>query len=233
MTLPRVNVFPLPVIPRSTEWGWPSPISETSRSMARGWSPAGANSEDSLNNASGCGRNRHQVLSPRVEERRGVRMPQEVHGEEELRVHRLTDEPETRLLERTVALEEVASQARGHHVGPRGLATTRSRNHVVDGQLLASSTAVLAGVAVAAQDILLVEGHTLQDRLANVDGEPDDSRQVEAPRRGPDDSRRRLDAFGLTAQQQRDGTFRVREVQRLIGVIQHQHRDFIHIPGLG
>src|SRR5262245_51802656 len=181
--------------------------------MARGWSPAGANSEDSLNNArSGRGRNSHQVLPPRVEERRGVRMPQQVHGEEELRVHRLTNEPETRLFERTVALEEVASQARGDHVGPRGLATTRSRNHVVDGQLLASSAAVLAGVAVAAQDVLLVEGHTLEDRLTNVDGEPDDSRQVEAPRRGTHHPWGRLDALGFAAQQQRDGAFRVREV---------------------
>src|SRR5262249_1736274 len=112
MTLPSVNVLPLPVIPRSTEWGWPSPIRETGRSMAGGWAAAGANSEDSLNNARlGGRRNSHQVLPPRVEERRGVRMPQQVHGEEELRVHRLTDEPETRLLERTVALEEVASQA--------------------------------------------------------------------------------------------------------------------------
>src|SRR5262249_60324406 len=114
------------------------------------------------------------------------------------------------LLERTVALEEVASQARGDHVGPRGLATTRSRNHVVDGQLLASSAAVLAGVAVTAQDVLLVEGHTLQDGLANVDGKPDDGRQVEAPRRGPDGSRGRLDAFGLTAQEELDGTVRLR-----------------------
>src|SRR5262245_26862953 len=156
-------------------------------------------------------------------------MPQQVHREEELRVHGLADQAEPSLVEGAVALLQVALETRGDDVGPCRLPAPRPRDHVIDRQLLTAPAAVLTRVAVAAEDVLLVERDSLEERLADVDGEPDHGGEVEAARRRPDDPGRGLDALGLAAQQQRDGAFGVGEVQRLVGVVEHQDRDFIHI----
>src|SRR5688572_33107080 len=40
------------------------------------------------------------------------------------------------LMRQAAAFEEVAGLARGHHVGPAGPPATRSRHHVVEGQIV-------------------------------------------------------------------------------------------------
>ena len=55
-------------------------------------------------------------------------------------------------------------------------------------------------------------------------GEPDHRRQRIGPRGGPDHARGGLDALGLATQEEGDRPLGVGEVQRLIGVVQHQHR---------
>ena len=157
-------------------------------------------------------------------------MPQEVHGKQELWVHRLADEPEPGLLERAVALLQIALEAGRHDVDPGGLPAPGPRHHVVDRQLLAPAAAVLARVAVAAEDVLLVERDALEQRLSDIGGETDHRGKVEGPGGGPDHPRRGLDDVRFTAQQQGDGALGVREVQRLVGEVEHEDRDFIHIP---
>src|SRR5262245_25852268 len=99
----------------------------------------------------------------------------------------LANEPEPGLVERAVALLEIALEAGGDHVGPGGLATSGSRDHVVHRQLLAAAAAVLAGVAVAPQDVLLVERDALEQRFSDVRRQPDHGREVKAPRGGAND----------------------------------------------
>src|SRR3989304_5055301 len=80
--------------------------------------------------------------------------------------------------------------------------------------------AVLAGVAVPPQDVLLVEGHAVQEGLPDVDGQPDDRRELEAYRGGADDPGGRLDALGFAAEEEGDGPLRVGEgggVERIGG----------------
>src|SRR5258705_3397183 len=139
--------------------------------MACGWSPRGEYSEDNRNTAratSGWRRDRQQVLAPRIEQRVRVGVPQHVRGEHELRMDRLANEPHSDLVGQTVALAQIAAQTRGDHVDPGRLAPARARYDVVDGQPLAAAVAVLAGVPVPAQDVLLVEGHAIEKRLADV-----------------------------------------------------------------
>jgi hypothetical protein len=100
---------------------------------------------------------------------------------------------------------------------------------VVDGEPLAAPVAVLAGVAVAPQDVLLVEGDAVEERLADEHRESDHRRQREHDRGRPDDAGRRLHGFGLPGEQQGDGATGVGEMQRLKRVVEHQYRDFIHV----
>src|SRR6185436_839078 len=128
----------------------------------RGRTPTGAGKAPS-----GAEWDRDQVLPPGVQEGGRVRVAEELGREEELRVEGLADQPQPRLLQRAVSLEQVAAQARRHHVRPGRGAAARARHHVVDRELLDAPRAVLAGVAVAPQDVLLVERHPLEERLAD------------------------------------------------------------------
>src|SRR5262245_34847772 len=123
-------------------------------------------------------------------------MPQQVHREEELRVHGLADQAEPSLVEGAVALLQVALETRGDDVGPCRLPAPRPRDHVIDRQLLTAPAAVLTRVAVAAEDVLLVERDSLEERLADVDGEPDHGGEVEAARGPADDPGRGRAALG-------------------------------------
>src|SRR5207249_6775918 len=98
-----------------------------------------------------------------------------------------------------------------------------------DGQALAPAVAVLARVTITSQDVLLVEGDTVEERLADVDREPDDRGQRERGRRRPNNPRRAFDGLGLPGEQERDGAARVGEMQRLEAVVQHQHRNIVHL----
>jgi hypothetical protein len=104
---------------------------------------------------------------------------------------------------------------------------------VIDRQALTPAVAVLTGVAVTSKDVLLVEGDTVEKRLADVDREPDDRRQRERGRRRPDHTGRAFDGLGLPGEQERDGAARVGEMQRLEAIVQHQHRNLIHLAYQG
>src|SRR5262249_61853656 len=126
-------------------------------------------------------------------------MPQQMHREEELRVDRLTNQPQARFLEGPVALEQVALEARGDDVRPRRLSPARARDDMVHRQLLAAPAAVLAGVARPAQEVLLVERHPLEQRLADVHRPAGGGRQGESPPRGGEDAGGRFAGLPLRA----------------------------------
>src|SRR6185436_3809792 len=115
--------------------------------------------------------------------------------------HRLADEPEPGLLERAVALLQIALEAGRHDVDPGGLPAPGPWHHVVDRQLLAPAAAVLTRVAVAAKNVLLVERDPLEQRLSDIGGEADHGGKVEASGGRPDHPRRGLDDVRFTAQQ--------------------------------
>src|SRR2546423_5807266 len=158
-----------------------------------------------------------------------VRVPQHVRGEDELGMDRLADEPHPGLVRQSVAFLEVAAQAGGDDVRPRGVAAARARQDVVHGEPLAAVVAVLTGVAVATKDVLLVERDAVQERLANVDGEADDRRQRKRARGGADDARRALDGLGLAGEKERDGATGVGEMQRLEGMGEYPYRYLIPV----
>src|SRR2546426_2854324 len=156
-------------------WPRPSRTKVVSAAIACGWSPRGEYSEDNRNTCratSGGRRDGEKILSPRVEERVRVWVSQHVRREHELRMHRLADESHRDLLGQTIAFPQIATQTGRNHVHPGRLAPARAGHDVVDGQPLAAAVAVLAGVAVPSQDVLLVEGHAGEKRLAGVNGPP-------------------------------------------------------------
>src|SRR2546427_1669267 len=173
----------------------------------------------------GGGGDRAQVLSPGVEEERGVGVAQEVNGEEELRVRGRLEQAHAGVLQCPVPLVEVAPEARRHHVGPRGGAAPRPRYHVIDGEPIAPPAAVLASVVIPSQDVLLVEGDPLDEGLPDVDGEANDGRQREAVGGRSDHARRRLDTLGFATEEEGDGPAGVGEVERLEAAGEHPYRN--------
>src|SRR5207253_10984327 len=113
-------------------------------------------------------------------------------------MHGLADQAHPRLLQQAVPLAQVALEAGGDDVRPGRLPAPRPRQHVVDGQAIAAPVAVLARVSVAAEDVLLVEGHTVEERLADVDCQADHRREREGRRWRTDYARRRLESLGFT-----------------------------------
>src|SRR5215510_13862185 len=97
-------------------------------------------------------------------------MLKQVHREQKLGMDGLPDQPEPRLLERAAALLEIAFQAGRDDVGPRRLPAPRPRDHVIHREALAATAAVLAGVPVPSQDVLLVERDALEERLPDGGG---------------------------------------------------------------
>src|SRR5213593_3436351 len=175
-TLAIESVLPEPVTPRSTMWRRPSRTKLVSAAIACGWSPLGEYSEDNRNTCRATSGERwdgEKVLAPRVEERVRVWVSQHVRREHELRMHRLADEAHPDLVGHAIAFPQIATQTGRDHVHPGRLASARAGHDVVDGQPLAAAVAVLAGVAVPSQDVLLVEGHAVEERLADVHGQPD------------------------------------------------------------
>ena len=71
-----------------------------------------------------------------------------------------------RLRQRAPALAVVTRSAGSHHVVPRVLAAAMTRHHMVQGQVVTSLAAVLAGVLVALEDLLARELH---DRTRSLD----------------------------------------------------------------
>src|SRR2546430_16988738 len=106
----------------------------------------------------------------------------------------LADQAHPRLLQQAVPLAQVALEAGGDDVRPGRLPAPRPRQHVVDGQAIAAPVAVLARVSVAAEDVLLVEGHTVEERLADGESQADHPREREGRRPRSDYPRGRTDA---------------------------------------
>jgi hypothetical protein len=104
---------------------------------------------------------------------------------------------------------------------------------VIDGEPLTPAAAVLAGIAVPPQDVLLVEGHPIDERLADEHGEANHRGQREHHGRRADHTRRSLDGLGFAGEEQSDGAASVGEMQRLKRVVEHQYRNLIHIACLG
>src|SRR5262245_63885126 len=144
MRLAIVYVLPEPVTPRRTLWGRPASTRAVRRSMARGWSPRGAYSDDRRNTGRRCSGRRghgHQVLAPRVEQRAGVRMAEHMGREDEARMHGLAGQSHAPRVGGAVAFPEVAAQTGGDHIGPGRLAALRARHVMVQGTAVATAVA--------------------------------------------------------------------------------------------
>src|SRR5262245_45464857 len=122
---------------------------------------------------------RHEVLAPGVDQRVRVRMLEHVRREYELGMHGLAEQSHAHLVRQAISLLEVAAETGGDDVGPRRFAAAGSGHDVIDGEALAATVAVLAGVAVPSPDVLLVEGHPVEERLAYVYSQADHCRQRE------------------------------------------------------
>ena len=135
-------------------------------------------------------------------------------------------EPDPRLLERLAALAVVARLARGDEVLPGVAAAAVARDDVVEGQVVGLAAAVLAGVAVARED--LAPGQLdPRPRPPDLVLEPDDGRRAELGPRRPDDLVVVLDHLGLLAEHEPERPRQVPDVQRLVVLVQHEH-DAVH-----
>src|SRR5206468_6925236 len=68
-------------------------------------------------------------------------------------LHRLPDESHPDLVGQAVAFAQITAETGRDHVHPARLASARARHHVIDRESLAAPVAVLAGVAVAPEDV--------------------------------------------------------------------------------
>ena len=133
-----------------------------------------------------------------------------------------------RLLGRPAALAVVARLARRHEVLPRVAAAAVAREHVVEGEVVRLPAAVLAGVAVAAEDLAPGELDA-RPRPADVVLEPDDRRgAVDLPDRA-DLGVVVLDDLGLGPEHEAERPRDVADVQGLVVLVQDEH-DPVHRP---
>src|SRR5438445_11782759 len=78
------------------------------------------------------------------------------------------------------------------------------------------------------QDVLLVEGHPVEERLAYVYRQADHRRQREGTRRRANHTGRILHGFRLAGEHERDGATAIREMEGLRAVIEDQDGDLVH-----
>src|SRR5439155_10989336 len=159
-----------------------------------------------------------------------VALVREVRGENRVdvaaRLERRAMEPEAGLLDRLAALAVVAARAGGDEVLPGVPAAAMTRDDVVERQIMRLPPAVLAGVAVAGEDLAPAQ---LDPRPGPADLvlEPDDGRRVVLGPRGPDDLVVVLDDLGLLAEHEPERPRQVADVQRLVVLVQDED-DPIH-----
>src|SRR4051794_226957 len=101
-----------------------------------------------------------------------------------------------RLLERLAALAVIARLARGDQVLPCVAPTAVARDHVIEGQVVGLASAVLAGVAIACEDLAAGQLHARSWPTDLVLETDDGGRAIFGPRR-PDHLVVVLDHFGL------------------------------------
>ena len=203
MTLASVNVFPLPVIPRSTECGCPSAEHPRETVDGPGLIARGGELRGELEQRlTAAQRTRSRAPPPgtcatsrgttwRADAAGGASRTgtagAPARGSAGAAPPRACGCPSGRLHRRQAAttLIQVVCPPRDRGMTWSTVSFSPRRR------------AVLARVAVAAQDVLLVERDPLEERLPDVGGEADHRGKVEAPGGGPDHPRRGLDDLGL------------------------------------
>ena len=131
-----------------------------------------------------------------------------------------------RVLGRPIVLAVVAAHARADQILPGRGTAFALRQHVIDGHHpLALEVAVLAGVVVAQQHVLLGERDLLH-RALDVVEHPDDRRQLHLVAGRLDDLVAPVDDLGLPREQQLHGALERGDVERLVGEVQDQ--DVVH-----
>lgn len=121
-------------------------------------------------------------------------------------------EGHTGLFWSTVTFLDIASEAGGGDIVPAVKATTRTRNNMVDGQIVPLITAILASVIVAMQDIAAGKRDLLVRDL-DVGPESDDRRQRHI---GIYDFAIVLDLLGLALHEEHYRTSPRADIERLV-----------------
>jgi len=115
----------------------------------------------------------------------------------------------------------VARLAGRHEIVPRVAATPVAWHDVIESEVRRLPAAVLAGVAIAVEDLAARELHP-RSRPPDQVLEPDDGRGVELRRGCPDDLVVVLEDLGAFAEHEPKGARQVADVQRLVVLIQDQ-----------
>ena len=127
------------------------------------------------------------------------------------------------LLERPVALAQVARRAGGDDVLPDRLAALRARDDVVEGEAAARRAAVDAAPAVAGEERAARDLALDRARHAHVVDEPDHVRPDEAAGRRAQRLVELLDHLGLALVDQHVGAPNRAHVQRLVTCVQDEN----------
>ena len=126
------------------------------------------------------------------------------------------------LIEQAIAFVAAALMAAGDEVFPRGVAAARTRNHVIESQLAGGIgfAAVLAGVAVAEQNVLAREGAGLVGDAAILEQANDRGHGDDGALRVEREAVLLLSACD-SLEHQHEGAARTADVDGLIGGIEH------------
>jgi hypothetical protein len=98
---------------------------------------------------------------------------------------------------------------------------------MVDREVWPYASTILAGVIVTPEDIFLAERQALAVGTPDIAQQANDSWQWEIPRRRADDAIAHLHILCFSLQDHNDRPLDVAEVERLVGMVQHQYLDAI------
>src|SRR5919106_5140709 len=98
---------------------------------------------------------------------------------------------------------------------------------MIDREVWPHPSTVLAGVIVAAEDVFLAERQAFAIGTPDIAQQADDSWQWQGPRRGMDDAIAHLHILRLPLQDHDNCALHVTEVERLIGMVEHQDLDTV------
>ena len=117
----------------------------------------------------------------------------------------------------------IAVHAGAHHVLPAVRAAPVARHHVVQRQVLALRPAVLAGIPVPVEDF--IAGHfPLSVRPPDMLGQPDYGRQLDCFAERVDITQPVFNHLRFALVYQDDGAAGAAHGQRLVALVEHQHR---------
>jgi hypothetical protein len=139
------------------------------------------------------------------------------------------------LVEELVAFAAVAVVAAGDEVFPGALAAAGAGQDVVEGELAGGEDdgAVLAGVAIAEEDVFAGEGAGLVGDAAVLE-QADDGGQGHADAGGVESRALLFFGFGDAFEHEHEGAAGAADIDRLIGGVEHEHGG-LHglVEGLG